>query len=312
MRQLLLVQLGTAGRETRGRLSLGERAALMLRPGIPLISLTLLVVGCATPSLVPKEQAIAINNRERALSAHSRAIHEAIRHSGQLGALAFLDATDGHLVIMPGNSPSDAWARYTTPSSGTGLTARASVPPVVTFVYGADIPKPPEAITYVSLLQQSEEAQAAEGRVRALQTALETALHDEHRRTEERLATITAQISQVQRELSDSIASTRQQMEDSMAAARADMEKALNVLAQDLAAARKFMLQTAQLGWLNHELNVENANGIRKVAAASQEWTSSAARLADTMRQLSESLATQLKELADRLENIQSRISAIK
>ena len=69
------------------------------------------------------------------------------------------------------------------------------------------------------------------------------------------------------------------------------MQKALSSLAEELDSARKFMLQTAQLGWLNHELNVENASGIRKVATASQELTANSARLADTMRQLSESLA---------------------
>jgi G:T/U-mismatch repair DNA glycosylase len=309
MRQLLLVWLGTARRETRGRVSPGERAALMLRRGIPLMSLTLLVVSCASHSLMPDEQAIAIKKRDRALAAHSRSIQEAIRHSGQVGALAFLDATDGGLVVLPGNSPTNSWARYTSAPPGT---ASVSVPPVVTFVYRADVPKAPEPVTHVSLLQEREETQAAEARARALQIALETELRDEHRRTQEQLATVSAQISQVQRELSDSIAAAKQGMQDSLAAAREDMQKALNVLAQDLAAARKFMLQTAQLSWLNQELNVENANGIRKISAASQELTSSSARLADTMRQLSENLAAQLKELAERLENIQSRISAIK
>jgi G:T/U-mismatch repair DNA glycosylase len=312
MRQLLLVWLGTARRETRGRVSPGERAALMLRRGIPLMSLTLLVVSCASHSLMPDEQAIAIKKRDRALAAHSRSIQEAIRHSGQVGALAFLDATDGGLVVLPGNSPTNSWARYTSAPPGTGSTASVSVPPVVTFVYRADVPKAPEPVTHVSLLQEREETQAAEARARALQIALETELRDEHRRTQEQLATVSAQISQVQRELSDSIAAAKQGMQDSLAAAREDMQKALNVLAQDLAAARKFMLQTAQLSWLNQELNVENANGIRKISAASQELTSSSARLADTMRQLSENLAAQLKELAGRLENIQSRISAIK
>ena len=90
------------------------------------------------------------------------------------------------------------------------------------------------------------------------------------------------------------------------------MQKALDSLAGDLAAARKFMLQTAQLGSLNHEMNVANANGLRKVAAASQEVSANSAKLADTMRQLSENLASQLKELAARLDAIQERISNVK
>jgi outer membrane murein-binding lipoprotein Lpp len=72
------------------------------------------------------------------------------------------------------------------------------------------------------------------------------------------------------------------------------------------------MLQTAQLGWLNHELNVENASGIRKVATASQELSASSARLEETMRQLSQSLAGELKELANRLDTIQSKVGSLK
>ena len=90
------------------------------------------------------------------------------------------------------------------------------------------------------------------------------------------------------------------------------MQKALSSLSEDLAAARKFMLQTAQLGWLNHELNVENANDIRKVTTASQELSASSARLEETMRQLSETLAGQLKELANRLDTIQGKVSSLK
>jgi len=86
----------------------------------------------------------------------------------------------------------------------------------------------------------------------------------------------------------------------------------LTSLSEDLAAVRKFMLQTAQLGWLNHELNVENATGIRKVATASQELSASAARLEEAMHQLSESLAEQLKELANRLDTIQGKVSSRK
>ena len=116
----------------------------------------------------------------------------------------------------------------------------------------------------------------------------------------------------VQRELAESIAATKQETDRSLAVAKADVQKALSSLAEELDSARKFMLQTAQLGWLNHELNVENASGIRRVATASQELAASSAKLADTMRQMSESLATQLKELANRLDAIQGPVSTVK
>ena len=90
------------------------------------------------------------------------------------------------------------------------------------------------------------------------------------------------------------------------------MQTALSSLAEDLGAVRKFMLQTAQLGWLNHELTVENATRIRKVATASQELSASSAKLEETMRQLSETLAGQLKELANRLDTIQGKVSSLK
>lgn len=111
----------------------------------------------------------------------------------------------------------------------------------------------------------------------------------------------------VQRELAESIAATKREAD-----ARADMQTALSSLSEELATVRKFMLQTAQLGWLNHELTVENANGIRKVATASQELSASAARLEETMHQLSKSLAGQLKELANRLDTIQGKVSNLK
>jgi hypothetical protein len=204
-----------------------------------------------------------------------------------VGALAFLDAKDGRLVVLPGDSSADAWSRYTTsPESGTG---RVSVPPVLTFVHRADVPKAPETVTR-SVLQQQQA-------LRTSVAALETKLRDAHRRIEERLGI-------VQRELAEADAS--------LAAARANMQTALSLLAEDLAAVRKFMLQTAQLGWLNHELNVENASGILKVATASQELSASSARLEETMRQLSGSLAGQLKELANRLDTIQGSVSRLK
>ena len=259
------------------------------------MSLALVVVGCASHSLMPEAQAVAIKDRDRALASHADAIHAAIRQSGNVGALAFLDARDGRLVVLPGDSPADAWARYTaSPESGTG---RVSVPAVLTFVHRADVPKAPETVTR-SVLQQQQA-------LRTSVAALETEIRDAHRRIEERLGI-------VQRELAESIAATKQEADASLAAARADLQTALSSLAEDLAAVRKFMLQTAQLGWLNHELTVENASGIRKVATASQELSASSARLEETMRQLSETLAGQLKELANRLDTIQGKVSSLK
>ncbi len=275
----------------------------MLRSGIALLSLAVLVVGCASHSLVPKEQGVAITTRERALSPHSRAIQEAIRQSGRLGALAFLDATDGRLVVLPGDSPTDAWARYIASLPESGPSRRASVPEVVSFVYRADVPRAPETVTAVILQEHRDERQAAE----ALRTSL-AELRDEQRRTAETLSTVAARITQ----LSESLAATRDETQKSVAATREEMQTALTSLAEDLAAARRFMLQTAQLGWLNHELTVENATVIRKVSTASQELTVTSARLAEAMRQLSDDLASQLKQLADRLDTIQARIGNIK
>ena len=70
--------------------------------GAPLMSLALMVVGCASPSLMPQGQALAIKDRERALASHAEAIQAAISQSGKVGALAFLDAKDSHLVVLPG------------------------------------------------------------------------------------------------------------------------------------------------------------------------------------------------------------------
>jgi hypothetical protein len=280
MRQLLPVLLG---RIRRG-------ASHVLGPGLPLMSLALLALGCASPSLMPKAQAEAIKDRDRALALHADAIQTATRQSGNVGALAFLDAKDGRLVVLPGDTPADAWARYT--ASAENGTGRVSVPVVVVFVHRADIPKAPEAVTQSALQQEQT--------LRTAVAALETELREAYRRIEERL-------SLAQRELAEAVAATKQAV-----AARADMQKELSSLAEDLAAARKFMLQTAQLGWLNHELNLENASGIRKVATASQELAASSARLEQTMRQLSDSLASQLKELANRLDTIQEKASSLK
>jgi hypothetical protein len=282
MRQLLL------GSIRRG-------APHTLRPGLLLLSLALLAVGCASHTLMPKEQAVAIDSRDRALVPHAATIQAVIRQSGTIGALAFLDAKDGALIALPGDSPADAWARYTTsPDSGTG---RVSVPAVVTFVYRADVPKAPETVTQTLLQQQQA--------FRKSLAALETELRDADRNTEQRLGSI-------QRELAESIGTTRQETERSLALVRADVQKALSSLAEELESARKFMLQTAQLGWLTHELNVENASGIRRVAATTQELTANAAKLAETMRQMSEQLAAQLKDLASRLDAIQGLVSNVK
>ena len=100
-----------------------------------------------------------------------------------------------------------------------------------------------------------------------------------------------------------------------LAATKLDTDKAVaevRAIAEDLAGVRKFMLQTAQLGWLNHELVVESSNSVRKMAATSQELSASSARLEETIRQLSETLNGQLKELAARLDSIQGKIQNIK
>jgi len=265
------------------------------RSGILLLSLALLAVGCASHTMMPKEQAVAIDERDRALVSHAAAIQASIRQSGSMGALAFLDGKDGSLVVLPGDSPADAWARHATaPESQTG---RVSVPAVLTFVYRADVPKAPETVT-LNLLQQQQA-------FRRSLTALEAELRDADRRTEQRLGL-------AQRELAESIAATKQETDMSVALVRADIEKALTSLAEELDTARKFMLQTAQLGWLNQELSVENATGIRRVATASQELAANSARLADTMRQLSDNLAAQLKELASRLDAIQGLVTNVK
>lgn len=275
MRQLLRVLLG---RIRRG-------APPVLSAGLLLMSLGSLVLGCASPSLMTETQIGAIRNRDRALASHASAIQAAIGQSGNLGALAFLDAKDGRLIVLPGDSAVDAWSRHTTsPTSEPAV----SVPPVLTFVHRADVPKAPETVTRSTLQQQQALA------------ALTTELRDAHRRIEE-------QVAAVQRELASTIAATQQ-----AATARADMQTALTALSEELATVRKFMLQTAQLGWLNHELTVENASGIGKVAIASQELSASSERMEETLRHLSKTLAGQLKDLAARLDTIQGKVSSLK
>lgn len=262
MLQLLLVLLGRMRRgvpHVRGS-------------GLPLMSLAVVVVGCASPSLLPDVQAVAIQDRDRALALHADAIHAAISQSGKMGALVFLDATDSHLVVLPGESPADAWARY----------RRVSMPPVLTFVHRADVPKAPETIPRSVLQQQAQ-------------------LRDAWRRIEERLSIVQSELAESKREA-----------DASLTGARADMYAALSSLAEDLAAVRKFMLQTAQLGSLDHELNVETETGLRKGATASQELSASSARLEEIMRELPERLAGQLKELANRLDTIQGKVSRLK
>jgi len=246
------------------------------------VGLALVVVGCASASLMPPGQAQAIKDRERALAVHADAIQTAISQSGQVGALAFLDTGDGHLVVLPGSSPADAWARFaTSPEGGTG---RGSVPLVLTFVHRADVPKAPEAVTLSDLQHQQA--------LRASVAALDTDLRQEHRSIEERL-------SMVERGLAEAVATAKRESDASLAA-RTELQK-------DLAAARTLLRQTAQLATLNQEANAENASGIRKMATASQELAASSARLEETVRKLSETLAKQFEELAKRLDSIQGK-----
>lgn len=244
-----------------------------------LMTLAWVVVGCASTSLIPETQAGAIKDRDRALAPHAAAIHAAIGRSGNAGALVFLGAGDGRLIVLPGDSPADAWSRYI--ASPEGEAGRGSVPPVLTFVHRADVPKAPETVTRGVLQQQAQ-------------------LRDTYQRFEDQLGI-------VQRELAAASAATKREAD-----ARADMQAALTSLTEELATVRKFMLQTAQLGWLNHELVVENATGIRKLGTTSQELAASSVRLEETLRQLSESLAGQLKELANRLDTIQGKVSTLK
>ena len=268
---------------SRARTSLVVACLLApLRRGAPLVGLALVVVGCASASLMPPGQAQAIKDRERALAVHADAIQTAISQSGQVGALAFLDTGDGHLVVLPGSSPADAWARFaTSPESGTG---RGSVPLVLTFVHRADMPKAPEAVTLSDLQHQQA--------LRASVAALDTDLRQARQSIEERL-------SMVERGLAEAVVTAKRESDASLAA-RTELQK-------DLAAARTLLRQTAQLATLNQEANAENASGIRKMATASQELAASSARLEETVRKLSETLAKQFEELAKRLDSIQGK-----
>ena len=195
------------------------------RVGLLLGSLMLMVTGCASHSLMPKQQAAAVHARDRALAQQADAIQAAIRQSGETGALAFLDATDGRLVVWPGETPADAWARHAAPSPDSPV-GRTSVPAVLTFVRRADVPNPPETVTLTALQQQQS--------LRSSLAALESELRDAHRRIEERLGTI-------QREFAESVAAMRQETDRSLVAAKEDTQHAVASLAQELAAARSFI-----------------------------------------------------------------------
>src|SRR5215813_3374180 len=242
---------------------------------------------CCSEYLRVFERAIALRGRRRNFFFSSRSRHTRCGRdwssdvcSSDLGALAFLDAKEGRLVVLPGDSPVDAWARYT--ASPDGQSSSVSMPEVVTFVYRTDTPKAPETVTLSDLQQQQTRR---------------TGLEAEFRRFDE-------QLGLMQRQLGEAMAVTKQDTDKAVVDMRA--------LADDLAAARKFMVQTAQLGWVNQDMAVENANGIRRIAAASQELAASSTKLEETVRQLSERLGTQLKELAARLDAIQGKIQNIK
>jgi len=252
-----------------------------MRRLLGILGVVLTIGACASPSLVPDEQAAAIRRRERSLAPHSAAIQETIRRSGRAGALAFFDLRDGRPVVLPGDTPADAWARAIAAGAG-GATDPAAVPAVITFVQRADLSRAPDGVLSASLREQET--------LRA------------------RLAGLDAEL----RTLSDAIGAAKQEAQTSVEANRRETRKALDALAEDVATARKFMLQVAQLGYLNQEMNAENAGVLKKAAAASQESATSSAKLAESMRQLSDHLATQLKELGARLDAIQNRISNIK
>jgi hypothetical protein len=247
-----------------------------MRRLLRVLALVVMVGGCASHALVPAPQATAIKHREQALAPHAAAIQDAIRQSGRTGALAFVDARDGRLAVLPGDTPADAWSR------AAASTDRAAAPAVLTFVYRADVPKEPEAVTAAALQE-----------------------HETQRTT---LAGLDGEL----RKLSDALAATRRDTQASLDASRQEAQKALDALTEELATARKFMLQVAQLGYLNQDMNAENASVLKKAAAASQESSANSAKLAESMRQLSEHLAAQLKDLAARLDAIQNRISNVK
>src|SRR5262249_29333445 len=217
---------GVDGRGRGGGLAMRQRRLVPLggiRSGFPRFRrsgvlltclLWLVVVGCASQSLMPAAQSQGIRDREQALAPHRDAIQASVQQAGNVGALAFLDAKEGRLVVLPGDSPVDAWERYA--ASPDGQSSSASMPEVVTFVYRTDIPKAPEAVILSDLQQQQ---------------ARRTALEAEFRRFDE-------QLNLMQRQLGDAMAVTKQDTDKAVVDMRA--------LADDLAATRKFMVQTAQ------------------------------------------------------------------
>lgn len=251
-----------------------------MRRLLGLVGLALTVGACASASLVSDEQAEAIRRREEALAPHAPVIQETIKRSGRAGALAFFDLRDGRLMVLPGDTPGDAWARAASAPAGT--PDRAALPTIMTFMHRTDLPKAPEGVATASLQEQ----EALQTRLAALDTELRT--------------------------LSDAVAAARREAQTALDATRHETKKALDALAEDVSTTRKFMLQLAQLAYLNQDMNTENAAVLKKAAAASQESAANSARLAESMRQLSDHLAAQLKELAARLDGIQNRISNIK
>jgi hypothetical protein len=251
-----------------------------MRRLLGLLGVALTVGACASASLVSDEQAEAIKRREQALALHTSAIQQTIEQSGRAGGLAFFDLRDGRLVVLPGDTPGDAWARAAAAPGGT--PDQAAMPTIMTFVHRTDLPKGPEGISTAALQEQE-----------GLRT---------------RLASLDAEL----RSLSDAVAAARRDAQTSIDASRQETRKALDGLAEDVSTTRKFMLQIAQLSYLNQEMNAENASVLKKAAAASQESAASSAKIAESMRQLSDHLAAQLKELASRLDGIQNRITNIK
>ena len=251
-----------------------------MRRLLGLLGVALTVGACASASLVSDEQAEAIKRREQALALHTPAIQQTIKQSGRAGGLAFFDLRGGRLVVLPGDTPGDAWARAAAAPGGT--PDQAAMPTIMTFVHRTDLPKGPEGISTAALQEQE-----------GLRT---------------RLASLDAEL----RSLSDAVAAARRDAQTSIDASRQETRKALDGLAEDVSTTRKFMLQIAQLSYLNQEMNAENASVLKKAAAASQESAASSAKIAESMRQLSDHLAAQLKELASRLDGIQNRITNIK
>jgi hypothetical protein len=251
-----------------------------MRRLLGLLGVALTVGACASASLVSDEQAEAIKRREQALALHTPAIQQTIEQSGRAGGLAFFDLRDGRLVVLPGDTPGDAWARAAAAPGGT--PDQAAMPTIMTFVHRTDLPKGPEGISTAALQEQE-----------GLRT---------------RLASLDAEL----RSLSDAVAAARRDAQTSIDASRQETRKALDGLAEDVSTTRKFMLQIAQLSYLNQEMNAENASVLKKAAAASQESAASSAKIAESMRQLSDHLAAQLKDLPSLLDVIHNRITHIK